>query len=115
MTDILYIVDDADIVHWKIYDPADEYSVNEFQDWASSMRHHDWPVHTLLQDVDEEALKDLSIYLFDTYHGTDGDLTEYLLDRFDYDVNAFVDFLAVNFKRDSLRNIRDKLTRALER
>ncbi len=115
MTDILYTIDDADIVHWKIYDPYDQDSIDEYRDWAGSMRRRGWPIRTLLQDVDEESLKDLSMYLFDRYHGTDDDLAEYLLNRFDYDVNNLVDFLTVNFKRDSLRNIRDKLTRALER
>jgi hypothetical protein len=114
MTDILYIVDDADIVHWKLYDPRDQYSINEVRDWATDMKLNGWPIHTFLKDVDEETLEGLGIYLFDMFHSSDTALTDYLLDRFDHNVDYFVEYLEENFNRESLRNIRDDLTRALE-
>lgn len=115
MTDILYIVDDADIVHWKLYDPGDQYSVNEIRDWMAGMKMNGWPIHTFLKDADEETLKDLGIYLFDMFHSSDAALTDYILDRYDHSVDRFVRYLEENFKRDSLRKIRDKLTSELER
>ena len=115
MTDILYIVDDADIVHWKLYDPEDPHSVNEVRDWVTAMKLNGWPVHTFIKGADDDTLAYLGDYLFDYFHGSDADLTGYLLDRFDHNVDNLVDFLEANFKRDSLRSIRDQLTRALER
>jgi hypothetical protein len=114
MTDILYTVDDADIVHWKLYDPGDRYSVNDVRDWATSMKHNGWPVYTFLRDADAETLEKLGNYLFDTFHSSDTDFTDYLLDRFDHNVDLFVDYLEENFNRESLRNIRDDLTRILD-
>lgn len=115
MTDILYIIDDADIVHWKIYDPGDQYSSNETRDWAINMKLKGWPIHTFLKDADEKTLEDLGDYLFDMFHASDAALTDYLLNRFDHSVDYFVNYLEENFKRDSLKNIRDKLIMSLER
>ncbi|HEY3423050.1 MAG TPA: hypothetical protein VGK13_07795 [Methanocellaceae archaeon] len=115
MTDILYTVDDADIVHWKLYDPGDRHSANEVRDWADNVKLNGWPVYTFLRDADEETLEGLGNYLFDRFHSSNSALTDYLLKRFDYDVDDFIDYLEENFNRESLRNIRDSLTSILER
>lgn len=114
MPDIIYFIDDGGVIHWKIVNTEDEYSVEETQEWAEVASKYDWPIHTFIQGVDEGMLENLSEELFNEYHQTDNDFKDYLLRRFDYDMDAFLNFLIDNFTHEDIKDLRDGLSKSLK-
>lgn len=111
MTNVYYYVDDGNVVHWVIYDPdSEDDGTREILEEAEG---YGWQVQTFIEGIDNGTLSSLGDFLFREFHDDDGDLKDYLLDRFDRNIGAFAYFLVRNHTRDDIRDLRDRLTKAL--
>lgn len=113
MTNVYCYVDDSDITHWILWDP--DSRDNGGRALLDDAMRTGFPIQTFLENQENRKLKDLSDFLFCTYHDDDNDYTKFLLRQFGGDMGAFVGFLADNLSGKDLKDLNARLARKVKK